>query len=236
MVNFEYFQDLVASVDDETAHRENIRVRVRELEKQCRVVAAILNQIHFSTTEETIQKASEAATAQFKEVREAIRSLAELVPKDQYYRYNTMWLHGIQQAIFLASYIHYLWTETLITIPEIEELLGVKVDLKGQDPGFHLGVEDFLHGVVSLPAELGRLAVNCVTHGDYNRPSRISKFVGELYSGFQLLNLKNDSLRKRFDSLKYDIKKIEEVVYDIRLRGLAKLENPEPSNPEIKQS
>lgn len=39
-------------------------------------------------------------------------------------------------------------------------------------------------------------------------------------AGFRLLNLKNDSLRKRFDALKYDVKKIEEVVYDITIRGL----------------
>lgn len=51
------------------------------------------------------------------------------------------------------------------------------------------------------------------------------------------LNLKNDTLRRRYDSLKYDIKKIEEgkwytllahgelmgriVVYDVSLRKLA---------------
>jgi len=46
--------------------------------------------------------------------------------------------------------------------------------------------------------------------------------VAELYEGFQLLNLKNDNLRKRFDSIKYDVKKIEEIVYDISIRGLAK--------------
>lgn len=39
-------------------------------------------------------------------------------------------------------------------------------------------------------------------------------------AGFRLLNLKNDHLRKRFDALKYDLKKIEEVVYDISIRGL----------------
>ena len=37
-----------------------------------------------------------------------------------------------------------------------------------------------------------------------------------------MLNLKNDFLRKRYDALKYDVKKIEEVVYDVTLRGLQK--------------
>lgn len=67
-----------------------------------------------------------------------------------------------------------------------------------------------------------RLAVNSVTAGDYSRPLRISAFINELDSGFRLLNLKNDSLRKRYDGLKYDVKKIEEVVYDLSIRGLNK--------------
>lgn len=56
--------------------------------------------------------------------------------------------------------------------------------------------------------------------GDYERPLSISRFVGDLNAGFRLLNLKNDGLRKRFDALKYDVKKIEEIVYDISIRGL----------------
>lgn len=44
--------------------------------------------------------------------------------------------------------------------------------------------------------------------------------MSNLNAGFRLLNLKNDGLRKRFDTLKYDVKKIEEIVYDISIRGL----------------
>ena len=62
--------------------------------------------------------------------------------------------------------------------------------------------------------------MNAVTAGDYSRPVKIARFVAELDSGFRLLNLKNDFLRKRFDGLKYDLKKVEEVVYDISIRGL----------------
>ena len=50
-----------------------------------------------------------------------------------------------------------------------------------------------------------------MTSGDYQRPRRISNFMNELLNGFRLLNLKNDGLRKKFDSLKYDLKKVEEV-------------------------
>ncbi|OLL25061.1 hypothetical protein NEOLI_002574 [Neolecta irregularis DAH-3] len=57
---------------------------------------------------------------------------------------------------------------------------------------------------------------------DFKKPLKISTFVKELHSAFSLLNLKNDSLRRRFDSIKYDVKKVEEVVYDLTIRGLIK--------------
>jgi hypothetical protein len=55
----------------------------------------------------------------------------------------------------------------------------------------------------------------------------LANFVDELHRGFQQLNLKNDMLRKRFDSMKYDMKKIEEVVYNVKLRGLVQQGQPE---------
>lgn len=73
--------------------------------------------------------------------------------------------------------------------------------------------------LINVPFQ-SRLAVNSVTAGDFNRPMKIAKFVAELDTGFRLLNLKNDALRKRFDGLKYDLKKVEEVVYDLSIRGL----------------
>ncbi|WFD05138.1 Translin-1 [Malassezia vespertilionis] len=87
-------------------------------------------------------------------------------------------------------------------------------------PQLFLDVQDYLHGVISVFGELPRLAMNAVTSGNFDEPVRISVFAKQLYSAFQVLNLKNDVLRKRFDGLKYDMKRIEEVIYDIQLRGL----------------
>ena len=74
--------------------------------------------------------------------------------------------------------------------------------------------------LITLIEELSRLATNSVTLGDYARPLQISKFVNELHAGFQILNLKNDSLRRRSDGIKYMVKNVESVVYDLSLRGL----------------
>lgn len=62
--------------------------------------------------------------------------------------------------------------------------------------------------------------MNSVIFVDYGWFYKIVVFVVELDVGFRLLNFKNDFLRKKFDGFKYDLKKIEEVVYDLIIRGL----------------
>ncbi|KAL8688161.1 MAG: hypothetical protein Q9218_005858 [Villophora microphyllina] len=108
---------------------------------------------------------------------------------------------------------------SLPTIEEVGSTLNVPTNVKDRDT-FHITTEEYLHALISLIEELARLAVNSVTLGDYQRPLQISKFVKDLHAGFQILNLKNDSLRRRSDSIKYNVKKIEDVVYDLSLRNL----------------
>ena len=50
-----------------------------------------------------------------------------------------------------------------------------------------------------------RLAPNAVTLGDFSRPLQISNFIKDIHAGFQLLNLKNDTLRRRSDGIKYAV-------------------------------
>lgn len=93
------------------------------------------------------------------------------------------------------------------------------VNLKDRD-AFHITTEEYLLSITNLTDELSRLAVNAVTLGDRELAVRISAFVKDIHAGFQLLNLKNDTLRKRVDGVKYHVKKVEDVVYDLTLRNL----------------
>ncbi|CAG2061816.1 unnamed protein product, partial [Timema podura] len=142
-----------------------------------------------------------------------------------YYRYHDHWRFGTQRLTFLVALIIYLETGKLANREEVAVALGIKTE---RENGFHLDLEDYLSGLLQLSSELSRLAVNSVTYGDYARPLELSRFVTELNAGFRLLNLKNDNLRKRFDALKYDVKKIEEVVYDLTIRGLKPHSAPTP--------
>ncbi|KAK9235178.1 Translin [Lipomyces kononenkoae] len=101
-------------------------------------------------------------------------------------------------------------------------LITVKSGVDDEN-AFHLTLEEYLQATISLINELSRLAVNSVImteNSNYSTPIRINHFIKQLQAGFLMLNLKNDSLRTRVDSIKYDVKKVEEVIYDLSLRGL----------------
>lgn len=204
-------------LDEDQDLREEIRLIVRELDQTAREVSLVLQQIHqtdgLTKIHEVCKKAKESlfkASGQF-------AKLANKIPNNQYFRFNDHWRFVMQRYSFLVTLIFFLEAEKLALHSDVADLLGVS---KKEEDGFHLDVEDYLSGLLQLASELSRLAVNSVTAGDYDLPLRISRFVAELSGGFRLLNLKNDSLRKRFDALKYDVKKIEEVVYDLSIRGL----------------
>ncbi|KAF8716530.1 Translin, partial [Rhizoctonia solani] len=190
-----------------------------ELDRKSRNASGIMNRIH-STLE--MQPLTDSSSSITKSCYEEFAKIASVVPPNQFWRWKDMWTRSLQNIIFVTALNEYLTTERLITLPECEQLLGVDPEWEGR---FQIPSEDYLHGIIALVNELSRLAVNAVTLGDFNRPVQISIFVRDLYSGFSLLNLKNDSLRRRFDSLKYDMKKIEEVLYDVSLRKLVPPEN-----------
>ncbi|KAL8765488.1 MAG: hypothetical protein Q9209_007459 [Squamulea sp. 1 TL-2023] len=92
----------------------------------------------------------------------------------------------------------------LLTIDEVGSVLNVPVNVKDRDV-FHITTEEYLLALTDLIEELARLAVNSVTLGDYQRPLQISKFVKDIHAGFQILNLKNDILRRKSDAIKYSV-------------------------------
>lgn len=189
----------------------------RQLDIESKNATAILQVIHISITD--VGKACLSSRAVFEKCRDLYKQLAEIVPAGQFYRYADHWNWATQRIVSLIALVVYLEAGFLVTRDTCAEILGISCH---QSEGFHLDLETYLMGLLSMVNELSRFAINSVTLGDYSRVLSLQRFVADLNSGFRLLNLKNDGLRKRFDSLKYDVKKIEEIVYDLSIRGLLK--------------
>jgi len=220
--NLELFSQYQEYFEKDQEIREDIRAIVRELEQKAREIVAIMQSVHQEATPNNIQTVCTSVRNKFPEISEKLKTLANKIPTGQYYRFNDHWRFLMQRLVFLSSFLIYLEREEMIPREEAASLLGVQLEWKD---GFHMDLDDYLVGILQLASELSRMAVNTVIAGDYQRPVRIASFISELDAAFRLLNLKNDFLRKRFDALKYDLKKVEEVVYDLSIRGLKPTES-----------
>ncbi|XP_055689031.1 translin [Lutzomyia longipalpis] len=217
---FTKFQE---SLNKEQELREEIRIIVREIDQSAKEAAIALQIMHTSIA--GISQGCLKAREHFAVCQKGYRKLAEIVPAGQYYRYSDHWHYLTQKLVSLVALTVYLEAGFLVARETVGEVLGLELT---QANGFHLELEDYLIGVLQMVTELARFAVNSVTLGDYQRPLMISRFVADINAGYRLLNLKNDGLRKRFDALKYDVKKIEEIVYDVSIRGLVRDAAPPP--------
>ncbi|KAI0320192.1 translin [Amylostereum chailletii] len=203
-------------LDTDAELREKIKEQVSDFDKKTRSMAGTLNKIHSTPTTE-IPNLVQSVRAVLITCQSTTFALQDLIPPSCFWKYKDMWTNSLRSAVYSATFSEFLSTGKLLPLAWVSEQLGINDEWKDR---FTLCVEDYLHGVITMVNELSRLAVNAVTLGDFEAPIRISVFVKELFAGFTMLNLKNDLLRRRFDSLKYDIKKIEEVVYDVSLRKL----------------
>ncbi|ODQ79373.1 hypothetical protein BABINDRAFT_13721 [Babjeviella inositovora NRRL Y-12698] len=67
-----------------------------------------------------------------------------------------------------------------------------------------------------------QISIGSGTHAKFQYTLSLinAKLILFLQSGFELLDLKNDGLRRKYDALKYNLKKVNNIVYDLSLRQL----------------
>ncbi|KAF5609567.1 translin [Fusarium pseudoanthophilum] len=224
------FSHLQEKLDEETAVRDNLTQIIQRLERAVATAQGLLSRVHSTPRARYPALVSQVEDA-IKEEVTIVKELDEVASKHPYYKYNSKWARTVQNAIGTAVYTAWLGglgsdaqpasLGRLLTLEQVGEVFQVPTNLKDRD-AFHFTIEEYLLSLTDLTNELARLAPNAVTLGDFELPLVISGFIKDLFAGFQLLNLKNDILRKRADAVKYDVKRVEDVVYDLSLRGLVK--------------
>ncbi|XP_062117263.1 uncharacterized protein LOC133831114 [Humulus lupulus] len=207
------FEGFRVQLEESGSLRERIRAVVMDIESTTRLMHAGLLLVHQSRpTPEVLEKPK----AQIAVLKGLYNRLAEILSEcpSQHYRYHGDWRGETQAVASLLAFMHWLETGNLLLHAEAEEMLGLN------NSEFGLDIEDYLVGLCFMSNELPRYVVNQVTAGDYDCPRKVLKFLTELHAAFRMLNLRNDFLRKKFDGMKYDLKRVEEVHYDVKIRGL----------------
>jgi predicted translin family RNA/ssDNA-binding protein len=89
-----------------------------------------------------------------------------------------------------------------------------------------LGVhaEDYLLGLSDLTGELGRRAVIAATKKDKAQVRAIHDAMEFLYGQFVKFDFRNGELRRKYDAMKYNLQKVERILYELTLANASQEE------------
>ncbi|XP_021053406.2 translin isoform X2 [Mus pahari] len=122
----EIFVELQGFLAAEQDIREEIRKVVQSLEQTAREILTLLQGVHQGTGFQDIPKRCLKAREHFSTVKTHLTSLKTKFPAEQYYRFHEHWRFVLQRLVFLAAFVVYLETETLVTREAVTEILGIE--------------------------------------------------------------------------------------------------------------
>lgn len=79
--------------------------------------------------------------------------------------------------------------------------------------------EHYLLGLIDLTGELGRKAVQFAGKDKFKEVVVIRDAVSDIYGELLKFDFRDSDMRRKFDSVKYDLKKLEDLVLDLKLKG-----------------
>lgn len=82
-----------------------------------------------------------------------------------------------------------------------------------------LDYECYLLGLCDLSGELVRMALNMGIEGSFDKVYEIRKFVSELFDELMKFDFRNGELRKKTDSIRWDMKKLDDMVFELKMKN-----------------
>ncbi|RZF37278.1 hypothetical protein LSTR_LSTR005610 [Laodelphax striatellus] len=193
-----------------------IRQAIKEMKPCLRRMSVFLVSIFNEDGMKMIPERCQNARLQLVKIRECYSRLTTIVPENEYHRFRNLWRYQTVRAAHLVLLIVFLETGTLCSRKEFAKTIGVHDD---QMERFPINNEEYLNGLINMVSDLVRYAVTCVTYRDYETPVQVANFVIKVSKSLNLLRQKKEGLRKRIRSLKFDVKNLEELLYDLSLRN-----------------
>ncbi len=164
-------------------------------------------------TREILKKSKGAIySLQRGDIKEAGKALAELKPKiaslkpySEDANYASVTKPPIQEYVEAACFSEFIATGKILP----KKALGVSA-------------ENYIAGICDLSGEIVRKAVNAAITDDTETVVAAKAFIENLYYNLMQFDFRNGDLRRKFDGIKYDLKKMEDLLLSLKLQGKVK--------------
>ncbi|MBR9700505.1 hypothetical protein GOV11_01425 [Candidatus Woesearchaeota archaeon] len=188
MINEQEFTDLRKRYEDDDEAREAIIKRSRDALKASKQAIYALQRSDVKQAEELLKKADS--------IFEELLPLAE-----GRLRHQGALSNALEEYVEAKAFMHFLKEGSLISMNDLPPV----------------SVEEFLGGVSDLTGEMMRYAVNKGTAKDKETVQKIRDLIDSVYGQLSQFAFRNSDLRRKYDSIKYNLQKVERVLYELSL-------------------
>ena len=191
MLNEKEFTQIRKEMQDYDSERE-------KLIKKSRDVLKLSKQIIYAVHRDDLEEAANLITSIEKEKKNA----EEITKQSTALMFEGSYKVSIQEYVEALLYYHFVKDGILI---EMEKL--------------NVTANHYILGLCDLTGELVRKAVFLAGKGKVDKVKIIKDLVDEIYGVLLKLDFREPGIRRKFDSIKYDLRKLEDLVLDLKLKG-----------------
>lgn len=186
MIDKKEFRDIGKRLKEYDLNRER-------LIKKSRDVLKVSKQLIYSLHRKNIKEADTL----LKQARKEKAELDSIAKKHAKLSYEGSYSEACQEYVEALCYYDFIKNSKVTKLSSLKVSMG-----------------DYLMGISDLTGEVTRRAVT-IANKDIDSFKKIKKLVEEIFGEFLKFDLRNGNLRKKSDSIKWNLKKLEDIAYDI---------------------
>lgn len=190
MINKKDFEDMRKEYHENDALREEMIKKSRDLLK-------ISKQIIYAVHKSDMKKAkshSEKALA-------ILNDLKQIIKKAPALEFSGAYRSAVEEYAEAMIYQSFVKSGKIISYKSLK-----------------VASEIYLMGLADFTGELVRKAVFLAGKGEVDKVIKIKELVDEIYGEMIGFDLRNSDLRRKFDAVKYNLKKLEDLVLDLQIK------------------
>jgi len=191
MINRADFKKMKEIIETYDSKREELIKISRDITKKSK-------QAIYSLQRKNIKEAKELIA----DAKKNISVLKKQIIHEPELLYEGSYNAALQEYAEGVTFLYFLEKNKLISSKELD-----------------VGTENYLLGLCDLTGELVRYAVNRSINDDFAKVIEIKEFVSQIYEIMMEFNFRNSELRKKYDSIKWNLQKLEDLVYELKLKG-----------------
>lgn len=166
-----------------------------KLIKKSRDVLKLSKQVIYAVHRDEMKNAE----VLMKEIEKERKELDKIAMHDAKMSYEGSYKIAVQEYVEAALYYSFVKTGKLVDVDVL--------------------AEHYILGLCDLPGELNRRAVYLAGKGKVSDVAKIRDVVDSIYGEFLKFDFRDNEIRRKVDAVKYELRKLEDLMLDLKLRG-----------------